>query len=77
MEGTVGPVNDGWQRVSVVKYTPVFRTGWHGVWDALVAAITRSPRFTITEPIEISAWVKAAQAYGEPAVYICGVKVQL
>jgi hypothetical protein len=36
----------------------VHRTGWRGVYDAIVAAVTRTPRRTAPVEYFASAWVK-------------------
>jgi hypothetical protein len=36
------------------------RTGWIGVWDALVSAIKCKPRFALAQPVTISFWAKSS-----------------
>lgn len=47
-----------WKQYSMQQNVQMQRDGWIGVWDALVSAITRRPRTTITQPITIYFWAK-------------------
>lgn len=47
-----------WKQYNMQQNVQMQRDGWIGVWDALVSAITRRPRTTITQPITISFWAK-------------------
>lgn len=52
------------------KYQTVvsrYREGWHGVWDALVAAVTKKQRYAIRENVTVSAWAKITDH--EPEIY--------
>lgn len=49
-----------WRRVMKLTLVPLHREGWLGVWDALVAAITRRPRFSVASPVTFSVLVKTA-----------------
>lgn len=48
-----------WKQYTIQGGTSFFRRGgWLGVWDALVAAVTRQPRLLIEKPVTISFWAK-------------------
>lgn len=51
---------DEWKQYHIQQHMELQRTGWPGVWDALVSAVTRKPRITITEPVTISFWAKTS-----------------
>ena len=50
--------NSEWKMYSYQQQVEVYRSGWRGVWDALVAAITGKPRLLVVKPITISFWAK-------------------
>ena len=53
-----------WRTCLIAQVIDVHRTGWLGVWDALVAAITRNPRLTSPRRIEVHYRVKGdAEAF--------------
>jgi hypothetical protein len=43
-----------WKKYSFALSTDVHRVGWLGVWDALVSAAMRRPRYTFTKDLEVS-----------------------
>lgn len=49
-----------WTYVWGVKTLAVHRTGWAGVWDALVAAITGNDQHTTAFPVTVDLWVATA-----------------
>ena len=50
--GTIAPtVKGGWTQHVLTEMVPMHRTGWPGVWDAFVSAITRNPRLAIAKPV--------------------------
>lgn len=50
-----------WKQYTVTQTIDMHRSGWLGAWDALVAAITKRPRFTVAQPVTLSAWVKCPE----------------
>ena len=63
-----------WKRYTHTSVVSRYREGWHGAWDALVAAITRNPRFTIRENVTVSVWAKAG--YNGPEAYHISLEVK-
>jgi hypothetical protein len=51
---------NGWKQYAVTQRIDANRNGWPGVWDALKSAITNKPRFTVSTPVTLSFWAKAA-----------------
>ena len=49
-----------WKQHQAIYVIDVYRDGWMGVWDALVAAITRKPRFSVAKPVTLSFWAKGS-----------------
>lgn len=47
-----------WHQISAQQTIQAHRTGWSGVWDALVAAIRNKPRLTVPTPITLALWVR-------------------
>lgn len=41
--------------------TYTYRTGWLGVWDSLIAAVTRRGRRVELLPATLSFWIKSAK----------------
>lgn len=50
---------------------PAHRTGWLGVWDALMAAITRKPRITYSHAYTCSAFIKYPQGICDVEFHRC------
>ena len=50
--------NSSWKQYSIQQNVKVHRAGWLGVWDALISAATRKPRYAFTMPITISWWAR-------------------
>lgn len=50
-----------WKQYTLTQTIDMHRDGWLGAWDALVAAITKRPRFAVAQPVTLSFWAK-----GEP-----------
>ena len=48
-----------WKAVVSSATIEAHRTGWRGVWDAVVSAVTRQPRLTVPVELTLSAWVKS------------------
>lgn len=48
-----------WKLAVRTEIVSVYRSGWAGVLDALISAITRNKRYIIQRPITFSCWVKA------------------
>lgn len=48
------PSAKGMREVYRTEVLPMHRAGWTGVWDALVAAVTGSPRRTVPTPVTFS-----------------------
>lgn len=59
----VQPLGQGWAKHSMSQTIQANRTGWCGVWDALVAAITRRPRLTVSQPVTMSVSVKSRPGF--------------
>ncbi len=49
-----------WKHYQIQRHMELQRTGWIGVWDAIVSAVTRKPRVAVTQPVTISFWAKAS-----------------
>ena len=49
-----------WKQYHIQQHMELQRTGWPGVWDALVSAVTRQPRIAVTQPVTISFWAKGS-----------------
>jgi len=50
-----------WRQVVTHQVLEVHRTGWRGVWDALVAACSGRPRLTVPQAFEFSVWVRGEE----------------
>lgn len=61
-----------WQQYRVNTTLPLHRQGWLGVYDAIKAAVARTPRLTVETPVTLSFWAKGAV----PAVAINGVSLE-
>lgn len=61
-----------WQQYQVKTEMPLHRQGWRGVYDAIVAAVTRAPRITVQTPVTLSFWAKGST----PAIAINGVSLE-
>lgn len=48
-----------WKQYSIQSIAPFYRTGWIGVWDAIVALVTRKGRTMVIAPVTISFWAKS------------------
>jgi hypothetical protein len=52
-------VSPKWRRIQSAPLTvPLHRKGWRGVYDAIVAAVTRTPRRTAPEEYVATVWVQ-------------------
>jgi hypothetical protein len=51
-------VGNGWTRRWITGTFPMHRTGWHGVWDAFMAAIHGQPRRTVPTDLTFSVYTK-------------------
>ena len=49
-----------WKQYHIEQQMALQRTGWIGVWDAIVSAVTRKPRVAVTQPVTISFWAKGS-----------------
>jgi hypothetical protein len=63
-----------WKQYTHTSVVSRYREGWHGAWDALVAAITMKPRFTILENVTVSIWAKAGSS--GPEAYHLAIEVK-
>jgi len=45
-----------WKRVLVTKIVPIHRSGWLGVWDSIMSAITKDERINVPMELEFSVW---------------------
>ncbi len=66
-------MNAEWRRIASTSIHPGYRTGWPGVWDSLVSAITRRPRATVPTVYTVSAFIKGPQ---EVMVVLSGTQVE-
>ena len=48
-----------WKQYKIVQQAEFHRTGWLGVWDALVSAMTGKPRYSIASPVTVSFYAKS------------------
>jgi hypothetical protein len=48
-----------WERFCESSIAPLYRAGWRGVWDAIVAAAMRRDRYAVATPITFSVWIKS------------------
>lgn len=48
-----------WTRLTKTVIAPMHRTGWLGLWDAVVAFVKREPRRTVPTKITASVYVKS------------------
>lgn len=52
-----------WQQYTLTQTIDMHRQGWLGAWDAIVAAITKQPRFAVARPVTLSFWAKGNPEY--------------
>jgi len=50
---------NGWKQISKTTVAMMPRTGWIGVWDSLVSAVTGKPRYTEETTVTASLYVKS------------------
>ena len=50
-----------WKQVVLTQTIQAHRTGWLGVWDALVAAVTGDKRVTVNVPVTLSVYAKPSE----------------
>lgn len=50
-----------WKQIYKTEIVDIYRGGWLGAWDSLVAAIKHKPRHTIKGNTTFSLWVKTDQ----------------
>jgi hypothetical protein len=50
-----------WKQIYKIEIVDIYRSGWLGAWDSLVAAIKHKPRHTIKGITTFSLWVKTDQ----------------
>lgn len=60
----------GWKRIGAVQVAEMHREGWLGVWDAIMAAVTRRPRRTAPAEVTFSLWVKVPEGVAESSVTV-------
>jgi len=49
---------NGWKQYTIQQTMPMGRTGWLGVWDSLVSAVTGKPRLITDQPVTLSFWAR-------------------
>jgi hypothetical protein len=48
-----------WERFCESSIAPIYRAGWLGIWDAIVAWRRGTDRYAVATPITFSVWIKS------------------
>ena len=60
-----------WKNVIETKLINCHRSGFMGVYDALISWITREPRLVVQRPITLSLWINTVDNV------VCGTKLEV